>query len=84
MTINPDKMCFGLTEQLDKDSFACFLQLAGRKEFAEILAERVNNDEILTFVDSFMVLIKKYISESEYHSLFLQDTNHHHPQPSEE
>ena len=46
MTIEPEKMCFGLDEKLDKESFACFLQLAGEKEFAKILSERVNSEEI--------------------------------------
>lgn len=80
MTIEPDKMCFGLDEKLDKESFACFLQLAGEKKFAEILSERVNSQEILNFVDSFTALLRKYLSEDEYHKLFLQDTFHHHPQ----
>ncbi len=83
MTINPEKMCFGLTEDLDRESFSCFLQLAGQKEFAETLAKRVSSDEILNFVDSFTVLLRKYLSESEYHHLFLQDTSHDDHQPSE-
>lgn len=78
MTIKPEKMCFGLTEELDKESFSCYLQIAGRKEFADILAERVSSEEILTFVDSFTALLRKYLSENEYHSLFLQDDDHSH------
>lgn len=71
-------MCFGLTEELDKESFACFLQLAGNQKFAETLAKRVESKEILNFVDSFTVLLRKYLSEDEYHTLFLQDEDHHH------
>lgn len=78
MKITPDKMCFGLTEELDKESFACFLQLAGNQKFAETLAKRVESKEILNFVDSFTVLLRKYLSEDEYHTLFLQDEDHHH------
>lgn len=83
MNIQADQMCFGLTEELDKQSFACFLQLAGRKEFAAVLAERVNSEEIITFVDDFTGLLRKYLSEDEYHALFLQDASHNHPKPSE-
>jgi len=78
MTIEPDKMCFGLTEDLDKQSFACFLQLAGEKQFAETLANRAESKEIIDFVDSFTGLLRKYLSEEEYHTLFLQDSSHSH------
>ena len=78
MTIQAEKMCFGLTEELDRQSFVCFLQLAGNREFAETLARRVTREEIMTFVDSFTDLLRQYLSEEEYHSLFLQDASHHH------
>lgn len=78
MTINPDKMCFGLSGELDRESFSCYLQLAGNEEFAKTLAKRVNSEEILKFVDSFTALLRKYLSEDEYHRLFLQDTDHDH------
>lgn len=71
-------MCFGLTEELDRQSFICFLQLAGHREFAQTLAQRVSSEEIITFVDSFTNLLRQYLSEEEYHSLFLQNASHHH------
>lgn len=66
-------MCFGFTEDLDKTSFACFLQLAGEKEFAETLAKRASSAEILKHVDDFTALLRTHLSEEEYHSLFLKD-----------
>ncbi len=84
MTIQPDKMCFGLSEELDRQSFSCFLQLAGTTKFAETLAARVNSEEILQHVDSFTALLRKYLSEDEYHSLFLQDNSHTHHHPNED
>ena len=78
MTIKVDQMCFGLTEELDRKSFACFLQLAGNEQFAETLSQRVTSEEILRFVDSFTELLRQHLSEPEYHSLFLQDKKHHH------
>lgn len=77
MTITPDKMCFGLTEELDSQSFACFLQIAGEKTFAETLASRLSSQEILDFVDNFTALLRKHLSEEEYHSLFLKDGSPH-------
>ena len=78
MTIQPDQICFGLSSQLDKESFSCFLQLAGRREFADVLSERLSSEEIETFIDSFMVLLRRHLSEEEYHRLFLRDTAPHH------
>lgn len=77
--INPDpsKICFGLTEKIDRESFAIFLQLAGKREFAHILAERCSSEEILKTVDQFMALLKTHLNEQEYHKLFLGE-NHPH------
>lgn len=77
MTIQPDQMCFGLSEDLDKNSFSCFLRLAGDERFSTTLAQRLSSEEILQFVDSFTELMRKHLSEDEYHSLFLQDDTHH-------
>lgn len=77
MAIQPDQICFGLSSQLDKESLSCFLQLAGRREFADFFASRLSSAEIDTLVESFMVLMRRHLSEDEYHRLFLQDTVPH-------
>ncbi len=74
---DPSKICFGLTEEIDKESFAIFLQLAGKREFAHILAQRCSTEEILKTVDQIMALLKTHLSEQEYHELFLGE-NHPH------
>jgi hypothetical protein len=78
MTFQPEQICFGLTSELDKQSFSCFLQLAGRRELADVLASRLSSAEIESFVDSFMVLLRRHLSEDEYHLLFLRDESPHH------
>ncbi|MEE4240910.1 MAG: hypothetical protein V2I36_05560 [Desulfopila sp.] len=75
-------MCFGLTEELDRESFACFLQLAGEKKFAETLSQRASCQEINDFVDTFTGLLRRHLSETEYHTLFLKDTSHDNHPPS--
>ena len=77
MTIQPDQICFGLSSQLDRESLSCFLQLAGRREFADFFADRLSSAEIDTLVESFMVLMRRHLSEDDYHRLFLQDTAPH-------
>lgn len=78
MDLEPDKMCFGLTEDLDRQSLATFLQLSGRPEFADLFAKRLSSAEIIQFIDSFFELLKKHVSKKEYHQLFLLDTEHNH------
>jgi hypothetical protein len=78
MTITPDQMCFGLSSQLDKESFSCFLQLAGRREFADVLASRLSSEEIDNILNAFMPLLRRHLSEDEYHRLFLRDNAPHH------
>lgn len=76
--MEPHQMCFGLTEDLDRESFVCFLQLAGDRHLAETLAKRLSTAEILEHVDAFTHLLRQHLSEDEYHRLFLQDDSHSH------
>ena len=78
MNPDPSKICFGLSEELDRSSFIHFLRLSGEKQFAETFAQRLSSEEILNLSDQFMALLRKHLTESEYHELFLQDKNHHH------
>lgn len=78
MNLDPTKMCFGLTDELDRQSLVTFLRLIGREEFAELLAARLSSEEILQLVDSFFLLLKKHLSKDEYHRCFLLDSHHHH------
>ncbi len=75
--LTADRMCFGLSPELDKQSFCCFLQLAGGTNFSETLAERVSTEEIDDFITSFTKLMKKHLSEHEYHTIFLQQIRSH-------
>ena len=82
-TISPSQICFGLSQELDRTSFSCYLQLIGRKEFAETLAARLDSLEIERFVDEFTGLMHKHLSKAEYHQLFLLDDSHHHGENEE-
>lgn len=84
MPIDSQQICFGLNQQIDQQSFSCFLQLAGRPEFADLLSRRLSEQEILSFVSFFTGILKRNLSEEEYHRLFLQDDQHHsHHNPAE-
>lgn len=78
MKPDPSKICFGLSEELDQSSLAHFLRLSGNDQFVDLFCKRLSSEEILHLSDQFMVLIRRHLSEEEYHCLFLQDKNHHH------
>ncbi len=84
LSFSPAQICFGLDQTLDRQSFSCFLQLAGRPEFADLLAARLSSKEIEDHVDAFMGLLKKHLSQNEYHQLFLGDASHHHATENQE
>ena len=72
--LKPEQMCFGLERDLDIRSFSCFLQLIGSREFAETLAHRMPSEEMDDFLSNFTRILKKHLSEKEYHTLFLQQS----------
>ncbi len=77
MKSDTDSICFGLSEELDRSSFAAFLRLSGQPEFAELLASKLSREEIDTHVDTFMALLRKHLTEDEYHSFFLNEQHNH-------
>jgi len=77
MAIDTSSICFGLNEKLDQQSFSTILQLAGRKEFSDMLAKRMSSEDIELFMNQFTGLLKKHLSENEYHSDFLLNKRHH-------
>ena len=77
MQMTPDQICFGLSREHDTQSFALFLQLLGKKEFAEVLACRLSSAEIDAFVTQCTSLMTRHLSEDEYHSLFLGHSESH-------
>ena len=75
--LDPHQMCFGLSTELDRNSIACFLQLLGRRELAEQLAERLLSEEIDELVHYITGLLKTKLTEDEYHELFLLEPSPH-------
>jgi len=78
MKPDPSTICFGLTEELDRQSLAIFLQLCGQDDFVKVFAPRLSGEEIINFVDHVMELLRKHLNEDEYHRLFLGEQQHHH------
>jgi hypothetical protein len=73
MKPDPAQICFGLSPEHDRRSLAIFLQLCGARDFAELLAGRLDGNEINTLADQIMALLRRHLSEDEYHRVFLKD-----------
>lgn len=69
--MNPTEICFGLNRDGDERSLAAFLQLFSRTELLEILIPRMSESDIGVTVDFLTGMMKKHLSEQEYHRLFL-------------
>lgn len=77
MDLDPSRICFGISEKHDRKALSIFLQLAGRKEFTELLASKMTGAEIDSLVSDFSVVLRKHLTEDEYHHEFLQDDHSH-------
>lgn len=75
---DPGAICFGLSEELDRQSCAAYLRLLGRTELAQTLSARLSPREIEELIDLISSLMRKHLTTPEYHSLFLHEQ---HPDP---
>lgn len=67
-------MVFGYDRATDEKSLAAFLQIIASAPLRETLLPRLADKEIDSILDLFMGLLKKHLSKSEYHQLFLNDS----------
>lgn len=64
---------FGLDRETDEETIMFYLQKFSEDSFLKLLIPRLSDqelEEIYAFVND---RLKKYISEDEYHTLFLKD-----------
>ncbi|MFH1216354.1 MAG: hypothetical protein V1706_07625 [Pseudomonadota bacterium] len=69
--MNPAEICFGLNRHTDECSLAAFLQMFCREHLLETLIPRMADGDISDTVNFLTGIMKKHLSETEYHSLFL-------------
>jgi hypothetical protein len=66
-------MAFGYSREEDERSLIAFLQKFSDDELMELLRGRVSDSEIENLVDLLTGLMKKHLSDEEYHHYFLKD-----------
>ena len=66
-------MAFGYSREEDERSLIVFLQKFSDDDLMELLRRRVSDLEIENLIDLLTGLMKKHLSEEEYHQYFLKD-----------
>jgi hypothetical protein len=66
-------MAFGYSREEDERSLIAFLQKFSDDDLMELLRGRVSDSEIENLVDLLTGLMKKHLSDEEYHHYFLKD-----------
>ena len=72
-TYNHIPLHFGFDRATDEQSFGLFLQRFVDKKLLETLLPRLQDEDILATVDFLTGVMRKHLSEKEYHTLFLAE-----------
>ena len=66
-------LAFGYSREEDERALIAFLQKFSDDDLMRLLSSRLRNSEIENLVDLLTSLMKKHLSEEEYHRYFLKD-----------
>lgn len=66
-------MAFGYSREEDERSLIAFLQKFSDDDLMKILSNRLSDAEIEGLVDRLSGLLRRHLSDAEYHSYFLKD-----------
>jgi len=64
---------FGLDRETDENTTICYLQKFSDDTLMQQLTKRLSDDEMQEIFDLITRMLKKHLSDSEYHDLFLKD-----------
>ena len=66
---------FGFDRETDENTVVCYLQKFSDDRLMKILKNRLSDEELEKIFEFVSMLLKKHLTEDEYHSLFLKDQN---------
>ena len=69
---------FGADRETDEYSLIYYLQKFSDDALITPLVKRMRDSEIQELFDLINRIMKRHLSEDEYHRLFLKDSGHHH------
>ena len=66
-------VAFGLSREVDEASLVVYLQKFSDDRLMEVLRSRLSDEDILQLVDLITGLLRRHLTEEEYHGLFLRE-----------
>ena len=64
---------FGLDRETDEKTLTWYLQKFSDDDHMALIRERLSEEDLKALFDLLGGLLKKYLSEEEYHAVFLKD-----------
>ncbi len=64
---------FGLDRQTDEDTLQLYLQKFSDDELMKVVLRKMSDEDLSEVFEVVSKMLKKYLSEPEYHELFLKD-----------
>jgi hypothetical protein len=64
---------YGLDRQSDENTVQMYLQKFSDDRLMETILKRMNDDDLTEVFEIISKMLKKYLTESEYHQLFLKE-----------
>jgi hypothetical protein len=64
---------YGLDRQSDEDTVQLYLQKFSDDRLMETVLKRMSDDDLAEVFEVISKMLKKHLSEPEYHELFLKD-----------
>lgn len=65
---------FGFNRETDEDTLVFFLQKFSDDTLMRIMKQRLSDQEMADLFDLISDLLRRHLNESEYHTLFLKET----------
>lgn len=70
-------IAFGLDRQNDELAVKAYLQMFGDDACSSVMTSRMSAEELTGLFDMISDLLRRHLSEEEYHNLFLKEEHHH-------
>lgn len=64
---------FGLDRETNENTVVCYLQKFSEDALMQTLKSRLTDQELESIFEMISALLKRHLSEAEYHRLFLKD-----------
>jgi hypothetical protein len=72
---------FGFSRETDEHSLTYYLQKFSDDDFMALIRTRMSQPDMEALFDLLTSLMKRYLSDEEYHRYFLKEEGHTHSRP---